>query len=1484
MKNIKLVSEQDRIIQDIHSRLEDDRGVTATALVPHDVSDRVFVALVEHPVGCSPGVSARIPVDGLRAGSLDDGCRVIVASILSNGTVEWRVDLLDALEPEERPAAAPNALMALDINNDSLTVCLSTGHILSVEIDTQQVSEVGCIEGGVAGIQYGPDGELVALVSGLGQLILMTSGWEVLMEVCAVDVRCDSPQATAMSETDAVLAMAGGTHAEIGRDTGRDGDEFEKEQGRKEWFRQRRGGRGLMAPDVGISWRGDGKYIATCVRCGVDDLSPGRLRIWDVENLSLHAIGEQSPGTLPVLAWQPNGRTLCVANSLSDSQVEEMAMLRLMKQETGGQGQAPEVRHVGAWKRELRRRQEAAAGEAAGPSRVFIYERNGLQHGDFVVPGDGVRIEQMLWSGDSRTLAVVVCEDDSTRSVQIWCRSNWKWYNKWTRTFQASEHVFVSWQEGADGTALTMLTAKQCSWVISSSKLAWDYDVSDYGTVAVVNGWSVLVTPMRQCMIPPPLCALELSCSRPIVCVLFCRTENGREMIGSLLDDGSLAIATCMDQDDWESMLEEDACNEGRGGNAVQSSDQGDFRRQILRPIVYKGTGNRQFRHAAFLGTGQVVFVGQSADGVDSLFHYSFTLPDETSRGDDDGGELRFENCVELEAHVSRLVSFGNSSALLEFEDGRCSAYTIDTVEGRAGTVQGLPGFGSPCNVVRVVSIEICGDTSTHGRHGQYGQGPVEPADACILGLDQATGRLYRNGSLLASDVTSIGVHSRSAGGPHLLYTTRTNVLRTLPLFGDGSSAVNRAIEDGCVLVSLPEGSVDVIMQAPRGNLEVVRPRALVLPAVHSALDRLDYLAAWRLATINRVDMNELVNHGWPKLLDNVEAFFVAVGSDVEVAGFLQSLEAPAAHKGSNPNRLQLVCEAFRRHAAGRRSWLRTELTSHTKCGDIGKALLRVKEIKEIDMSDGDELTPQPSAEVGLKHVLLYNPENAVYEAALGEYELQLSYMVVAHIQRDPGEYLAQLQEFAVIENQYMRQAAIDKHLGRFERAVKNLFEAGSFDDALELATSNGLLKYLLALVDASEGTDANGGENPGCGEHPASFKRPVVLKAMGEHLSSNGKYEDAALAYIAAGDLEQAMRSYRLASAWRPAMTLALRLGKDAAFIRDLARRLCDDLEEFQPVDAARIHLEYLNNIPAAIKLFAQGGEWREALRLAVGTHRPAGAFPAHVAGNVSTGSGNAGNEFDMADTDELMKILVSVASRSAARLLEGFIEDTERVDKYWSRLRDLREKRLAMEKLESDRDHDTSMDLNDDAFVDTASMATDMSMFSLLTDATATSTSTFASFASTVGGRQKVGKRQSKKRNKIRRGSPEEEDQLARFILTLLPKANICEECGQLSEFLVFIGHEDDAIKLQSSLKALIDKASVAAEDVLASPPPGKQMILPYEVREGIFNESGPSTLLKVDRHVASVANAELQLQVQEGKTEMSQTGWKWELLRRV
>jgi len=830
-----------------------------------------------------------------------------------------------------------------------------------------RVETVGEIEGGIAAAVWSPDGEYYAVVGSLGQFLLMNSQWDVLMEACVCSVECSDPQPTAYPEPDALDACSRGDY--------------------KDYFRNNQ----LTCRDVEVSWRGDCRYVATCSR--VSPGGAGRIRVWDVESQKLHSIGEQSPGTIPVISWQPNGRVLCVANDLDEDQVKEVSQLRQITHEQGAQGQAPEVKHIGAWKRELKRREEAskARGDIMARSRVFLYERNGLQHGEFMLPGQG-RVQYMEWSPNSEMLVIIVKEQNKeisyVYSVQVWCRSNWKWYMKFARTFPEMVGATAAWQESDNGTYLCVMTS-QCS--LSRIRFSWSYtNNSIYGTVAVVDGSLIGLTPLRHTMMPPPLCALNIDCSMPVVSVSFNRMGSN-ESIGALLCDGSVAVMVCEDEDNWESMLEDT-----QGADEIPTV-------AVVWPTLFKAHSihhdqiNTNFRSICWSGSDYIVLIGQDLHGRDVVNTFKLDLLSMA---------MHPHSSIVSSGHILACCSsIAFSKFICERDYGSCYEHDID------GNLNKMAcKFEAPCEVISCAS--------------------VHPEQDALIGLDRKN-RLYINSKMIANSVSSFVIHHSSAGGPHVLYTLKSHVIRTLPLALLVSKGVPpiragditiRSIEEGSLLVACPRHGVDVVLQAPRGNLEIIRPRALVLPAIASALDAGNYRKAWSLATVNRLDLNILADYQWPLILDKVGSFMESIGSDSEVAGFLQALQPSniLAKDGQYSSvlgesdlcdiqgKISSICESVRAYVeettkSDCRRWLLTELTSYTKDNRIGAALARIKSIREEELQIQDPQkgihNTSSSAEAGLKHMLLYTQEEQVYRAALGEYELEMAYMVITYSQ-----------------------------------------------------------------------------------------------------------------------------------------------------------------------------------------------------------------------------------------------------------------------------------------------------------------------------------------------------------------------------------------------------------------------------------------------------------------------------------------------------
>lgn len=457
-------------------------------------------------------------------------------------------------------------------------------------------------------------------------------------------------------------------------------------------------------------------------------------------------------------------------------------------------------------------------------------------------------------------------------------------------------------------------------------------------------------------------------------------------------------------------------------------------------------------------------------------------------------------------------------------------------------------------------------------------------------------------------------------------------------------------------------------------------------------------------------------------------------------------------------------------------------------------------------------------------------------------------------MQRDPGEYLLELQRFAAITDAHLRGHAIDLHLRRYDGAVRHLLAAADdhFPDALALARQHGLLRLVISLTK----------------DRPALHAHAHI--AAGEDLENAGRHEDAALAFSAAGDLERALRAYRLAGQWRPALALAARLGREPDKIQAMAARMAVDLADGQrQAEAAAVILEYLDDVPGAVALLAEAGEWRECVRVAYARGRG-----------------------DLVDTT-----IAPAAAAASVRILESVSDDVARVEKYWSRLKEIRHRRETMAAVVEASEAEEREALRpfggmDDAASEVESMVSGLSAYTMGTAVgTATIGGSGASSVSvwTVGGRKKDKRKDKGKKGKssrkIRHGSPEEEAQLALHVLSLSPLPELCAEVGQLTELLVMLGHAADAELLQRKLKLLIDSQAEAARDVVNNPSPGQGLVIPDAAKRmalAAAGLAGPAAMRALETAARAVAGPEVQRRAAEAEAALRGVHWKWEVLR--
>lgn len=99
-----------------------------------------------------------------------------------------------------------------------------------------------------------------------------------------------------------------------------------------------------------------------------------------------------------------------------------------------------------------------------------------------------------------------------------------------------------------------------------------------------------------------------------------------------------------------------------------------------------------------------------------------------------------------------------------------------------------------------------------------------------------------------------------------------------------------RNVERGSRLVTAIPSSMSIVLQMPRGNLETIFPRAMVVAGIRSLVDEKNYSRAFSYCRTQRVDMNILYDHRPTQFLANVELFLDQLKDVSYVDLFLSSL------------------------------------------------------------------------------------------------------------------------------------------------------------------------------------------------------------------------------------------------------------------------------------------------------------------------------------------------------------------------------------------------------------------------------------------------------------------------------------------------------------------------------------------------------------------------------------------------------------------
>jgi elongator complex protein 1 len=1070
--------------------------------------------------------------------------------------------------------------------------------------------------------------------------------------------------------------------------------------------------------------------------------------------------------------------------------------------------------------------------------QVIFFESNGLRHREFVLQEAPTTIVISLdWNVDSDLLAVTLREENGTDKVQLWHRSNYHWYLK--QEFRYPNQAIACTKFDDEKPYKLYVLLRSLEW--REYEVRWDPSstlTSSSGCSAfAVDGCILHTTPLDKAMVPPPMYLHSSTMDLPICQVSFCQDEN--LLVSSLasLSDGSLVLF-------GRSNTEQGSVIK------VEWGSTGGVDITALRSFLIAGANSSTVH---IIAVECAPFNGQ----CEKLVEVTVSLEDPKEATAD------ITNTFALEDRLLRMVNWSDSSygALLQLEDGSLLEYETNETGGSVFPSQAEPPL-EPCPWINALKDVSPYDDSEHAQCNTR----------LVIGLS-AKSRLYCRDMLLTDSASSFFLstahkflcYATSGSRCQLRFLPLIEVYNFDPLMGSDQNHIlegyePREVERGTRLVAILPTQPTAVLQMPRGNLEGVYPRALVLRYVMTKITAGEYGDAFRTMRRQKVDLNLIVDmnplfflgRGISSFVEQVKAIeylnlFISSLQDWDITqsrfpiptwlsrDLAQTEEQTAFDFSTKVNQVcrkarQVMLELEAEEQVSEGHFLLPVLSTFAKENppqlEDALSLIRENALKNSPESSKKPPMFSESAQNSIHYLAFLAEYELLFNTALGMYDFDLARGVARNSQMDPKIYLPLLKRLRSLPTFYGRYE-VDLRLKRYESALSNLVQSGlnqeSFDEIVQEPSSmphpiGNSFAQCMALIDEHS-------------LHQLGLKlfennpseRRVIYLSLGEYLLRDRRAQTAMSVFLAADppELEGARRAARACGDWRCYFSLLeneepesdSNISEAAAAIkleqaRQLARQVADEVvagtaaggeaKRQAYASAARIMLDYGKDVVGAAEMLLAGEMWSECRRVAR-LHSRQDLVKKSVDGAIS-----------FAQT-----IMVDLDERS-----ENFLKANKR----YAEVIKLRKQATAVEGSDPVEEDETG------SLFSSASTASNMSLRSnTSTSSTGSATSvssvisvktatTFTMTGDDEANRHRSkfnkGKRQKKQRKKKgKRMTPGSEEELQSLVATLKGACVDPEYAQTIAEtchFLVVVQHVDLAKELFESYTAVCDTLS--------------------------------------------------------------------------
>ncbi|ODM91991.1 Elongator complex protein 1 [Orchesella cincta] len=816
----------------------------------------------------------------------------------------------------------------------------------------------------------------------------------------------------------------------------------------------------------------------------------------------------------------------------------------------------------------------AAVGKTPHGTVVSLFERNGLKRADFF-PYEGKKdmyednkVTDLQWNTSSDIFAI---RYDS--KVEIWCRNNYVWMRKLIlvgpvdNPQTSTKLIFTAWER--ERSNRLHIVDESGAYAVYDLAFTYTAGYSDGSSlVASWNGNGIHCTPFRNSCCPPPHCLFQVNSETDIKAVIIPEFWNG-------------LLSVCLNGDFTFWKYDSD------GLKQIRKISVPDFNQYAESYDWLWPTRNSL---CCLVNGTLAVFEIQNGDFED------------TSQD------------IIITAKTMMSLNHNVTSAFLLVKNKEDSNILIQSQKGLVfkldlSAEDSIPvcKFPQVCTHFQTINDTVVVGHDPLTRKLMIGWSKYPDCDPVVISNDCTSFTVFQNSLIYTTIQGSLEIRNE-------VYVTK---LLEKHFLGnefsneeESQGRYTRKCEKGsqivtCCLNQMLEPSL-VLQIIPRGNLEIIYPRPLVITNVKvlmrekenniryekimSALrrHRIDYrilIDEMKVLVNEQPDcrLEELLKTMVEQVKDSHSLVLLVTDLNQDYADCILTIKIilEGVLESNKDSRMLHVEESY--------------LASLAKLGLLEEAL-------KSTLILGESENNRELVQHRVKFLSFYcdNPDT-LFDTALGTYDLVLASLVADCLGKDPKEYIPILDGFKSML-WWKRHFKIDDKLRRYSKAVISLVrdQRVQHDEIVKYMERHRLFTDVITFLTRKLKHD-EGGMVERSGDDTGLLLREAQ-SSYAHYLEERGKLTEASILFRDAEKLDKSVECCVKSGDWEFALEVAYQAQSSEDKIKEICKEILNQLEEKKMYsDAARLCETYLCDIQQAVHFWLKDKKWQKASVLAM-------------------------------------------------------------------------------------------------------------------------------------------------------------------------------------------------------------------------------------------------------------------------------------------